>query len=104
MIYATRGELNPAATLSLVLSGSKSQHEAVHCWAVQGVAALVAGFGSWILVRDPTSLASAGPWSVWHAMLAEVIYTTVLSFVVLNCVASRRNNPQDDGNQFFGLA
>merc|ERR1719172_455079 len=28
----------------------------------------------------------------------------MLCFVVLNCAASTRNNPPDNGNQFFGLA
>merc|ERR1719265_1927468 len=28
----------------------------------------------------------------------------MLCFVVLSCALSKRNNPRDDGNQFFGLA
>merc|ERR1719199_1008333 len=36
-------------------------------------------------------------------MLAEVLYTFVLCFVVLNCAASNKNGC-DTGNQFYGLA
>merc|ERR1719231_2054542 len=40
----------------------------------------------------------------WEAGLAEFLYTFMLCFVVLNCAASKKNNPPDDGNQFYGLA
>jgi len=37
-------------------------------------------------------------------MIVEVIYSSIFCFVALNCMASLRNNPKDDGNQFFALA
>merc|ERR1719183_1348834 len=42
----------------------------------------------------------------WEAMLAEVLYTFVLCFVVLNVAASKKNGCGSlDGNQqFYGLA
>merc|ERR1719158_173456 len=36
--------------------------------------------------------------------VVEALYTCMLCFVVLNCAASIRNNPPDNGNQFYGLA
>merc|ERR1719502_1605922 len=36
--------------------------------------------------------------------MAESLYTFMLCFVVLNCAASLKNNPPDNGNEFFGLA
>merc|ERR1719238_2345961 len=33
-----------------------------------------------------------------------MLYTFMLCFVVLNCAASVRNNPPENGNHFFGLA
>lgn len=35
---------------------------------------------------------------------AELLYTTMLCFVVANVAASKRNNKKDDSNQFYGLA
>merc|ERR1719378_1232804 len=40
------------------------------------------------------------PYTWWQASLAEVLYTFMLCFVVLNVAATTKN----DGNQFFGLA
>merc|ERR1719473_437318 len=40
----------------------------------------------------------------WEAGLAEFLYTFMLCFVVLNCAGSTKNNPPDNGNQFYGLA
>merc|ERR1719247_3904937 len=42
----------------------------------------------------------------WEAMLAEVLYTFVLCFVVLNCAASKKNGCGSLGGnqQFYGLA
>mmetsp|Transcript_55688 Transcript_55688/g.172607 ORF Transcript_55688/g.172607 Transcript_55688/m.172607 type:complete len:453 (+) Transcript_55688:560-1918(+) len=37
-------------------------------------------------------------------MIVEVVYSSVYCFVGLNCMASLRNNPKTDGNQFFALA
>jgi len=39
----------------------------------------------------------------WEAMLAEVLYTFMLCFVVLNVAASKKNGCAT-GNQFYGLA
>merc|ERR1719158_457258 len=36
--------------------------------------------------------------------VVEALYTCMLCFVVLNCAASKKNNPPDNGNQFYGLA
>jgi aquaporin Z len=33
-----------------------------------------------------------------------MFYTFMLCFVVLNCAVSKRNNPSDDPNQFYGVA
>merc|ERR1719171_1897100 len=50
------------------------------------------------------NLAPAQGFGWWEAGLAELVYTFMLCFVVLNCAASTKNNPPEDGNQFYGLA
>merc|ERR1719378_1421538 len=37
-------------------------------------------------------------------MLAEILYTFMLCFVVLNVAAAKKNNPEPNKNQFYGLA
>eukprot|EP00747_Dinoflagellata_sp_TGD_P082598 gnl/TRDRNA2_/TRDRNA2_161751_c1_seq1.p1 gnl/TRDRNA2_/TRDRNA2_161751_c1~~gnl/TRDRNA2_/TRDRNA2_161751_c1_seq1.p1 ORF type:complete len:518 (-),score=79.32 gnl/TRDRNA2_/TRDRNA2_161751_c1_seq1:53-1450(-) len=45
-----------------------------------------------------------GAFDWWHVMLVEAIYTNVVCFVYLNTVVCVRNNPKNDGNQYFAIA
>mmetsp|Transcript_62426 Transcript_62426/g.157972 ORF Transcript_62426/g.157972 Transcript_62426/m.157972 type:complete len:1101 (+) Transcript_62426:114-3416(+) len=109
MIYSTGpvsgGNLNPAVSLSLGLTGGLPWPKVFQYWVAQLLAGAAAG-GAYVALFAPktATLAPVTPFSWPYALLAEAIYTCMLCFVVLNCAASKRNNPRMDGNQFFALA
>merc|ERR550514_694847 len=70
---------------------------------VQIVAGIVAGLSYGAMLNDVFNLEPAKGFGWWEAMLAEVLYTCMLCFVVLNCAAAKKNGC-DTGNQFYGLA
>jgi len=109
MIYATGpvsgGNLNPAVSLALFLSGKIDLKKMLGYWAAQLVAGIVAGFCFCALLSpNNVGIAAKAPFTVAHAAIVEIIYTFMICFVVLNCAGSKRNNPKEDGNQFFALA
>jgi len=107
MIYALGGvsgaNFNPAVSLSLGISEKMQWKEVgIYC-IVQVVAGICAGFSYALLFQHVVNVAPKPGFGVASAGLAEVIYTFVLCFVVLNCAASKKNGC-DTGNQFYGLA
>eukprot|EP00931_Biecheleriopsis_adriatica_P005668 TRINITY_DN10715_c0_g1_i3.p1 TRINITY_DN10715_c0_g1~~TRINITY_DN10715_c0_g1_i3.p1 ORF type:complete len:1024 (-),score=232.19 TRINITY_DN10715_c0_g1_i3:62-3133(-) len=109
MIYAvgpvSGGHLNPAVTLTLVLSKKAEAATLPGYWAAQLAGGLAAGFAGCAFFKPAVAnVAPVSPFTSTFAFLAEAIYTFMLCFVVLNAAASRRNNPAKDGNNFFGLA
>lgn len=109
MVYATAptsgGHLNPAVSFAMGLIGLQPWMQVYkYCLAQLLGAALAAGTASMLLAPRQLSLAHVDAFSFSHAILAEVLFTSMLCFVYLSCVASQRNNPLSDGNQFFGLA
>jgi len=109
MIYATApvsgGNLNPAVSFALGLAGKLGWSDVLLYSLAQTVGGVLASL-CFCALLSPRSviLAPVSPFTWVHSMVVEVIYTGVLCFVVLNCAASKRNNPESDGNQFFGLA
>mmetsp|Transcript_44690 Transcript_44690/g.142423 ORF Transcript_44690/g.142423 Transcript_44690/m.142423 type:complete len:490 (+) Transcript_44690:93-1562(+) len=109
MIYSTGpisgGNLNPAVSFSLGVTGDLPWRTVLKYWAVQVIAGIAAG-SCFCALFSPRSVAVGpkAPFTWQFAFLAEVIYTFMLCFVVNNCAASKRNNPKDDGNQFYALA
>jgi len=108
-IYALGGvsgaNFNPAVSVALALSNKLPWVEAgIYC-GVQIVAGIVAALSYGALFWEVFNL---GPqknkdgvlYSWWQVGLAEVLYTFMLCFVVLNVATAKKN----DGNQFFGLA
>eukprot|EP00913_Durusdinium_trenchii_P009156 g8605.t1 len=109
MVYATGpisgGNLNPAVSLALAISGKLPWLQMLKYWAVQ----LLGGFlgataARYICAPNYVLVAPLRPFGAGSCFTAELLYTFMLCFVVLNCTASRRNNPKDDPNQFGGLA
>merc|ERR1719388_234331 len=103
-IYALAGvsgaHFNPAVSVSLGLSNKLSWSQVgIYC-AVQIVAGIVAGLSYGALFFKVFNLEPQADFGWWEAMLAEVLYTFMLCFVVLNVATTRKN----EGNQFFGLA
>jgi len=108
MIYALGGvsgaNFNPAVSLALGLSKKMNWDVVgVYC-AVQVVAGLMAGFTYSALFMDVIPLAPASGFGWLQAMLAEVLYTFMLTFVVLNVAASKNGPDKNADNQFYGLA
>merc|ERR1719217_69176 len=109
-IYALGGvsgaNFNPAVSVALGLAGKMDggwKIVGVYC-AVQIIAGIVAALSYGALFFKVFNLAPSPGFGWWEAMLAEVLYTFMLCFVVLNVACSKRNNPADKGNQFYGLA
>lgn len=109
MIYGTGaisgGNLNPAVSFSLGITGGLPWRTVLKYWAVQVIAGIAAG-SCFSALFSPRSAAvgPVAPFTWQYAFLAEAIYTFMLCFVVNNCAVSKRNNPKDDGNQFYALA
>jgi len=104
-IYALGGvsgaNFNPAVSLTLGLSNKLDwMNVGIYC-AVQLIAGIAAGFCYFGLMGDKFNLAPTKGFSWWQAGLAEVIYTFMLCFVVLNVATSKKHAGK---NQFYGLA
>eukprot|EP00747_Dinoflagellata_sp_TGD_P126035 gnl/TRDRNA2_/TRDRNA2_174230_c4_seq8.p1 gnl/TRDRNA2_/TRDRNA2_174230_c4~~gnl/TRDRNA2_/TRDRNA2_174230_c4_seq8.p1 ORF type:complete len:493 (-),score=94.56 gnl/TRDRNA2_/TRDRNA2_174230_c4_seq8:107-1474(-) len=104
-IYALGGvsgaNFNPAVSLTLGLS-QKLDWMTVGIYCVtQLVAGIAAGFCYIGLMGEAFNLAPTKGYAWWQAGLAEVLYTFMLCFVVLNVAASKRHSGK---NQFYGLA
>jgi len=93
--------LNPALSLTLVLSRDMPVEKFWKYSCAQLSAGLVAG---WMcrLVCSPNlvEIKAKDPFWWLDACLLELIYSCLLCFVFLNCTISKRNTP----NNFFGLA
>jgi len=103
-IYALAGvsgaNFNPAVSVALGLSNELDWNTvAVYC-AVQLVAGLLAALTYGGLFMQVFNLAPSAGFGWWEAMLAEVLYTCLLCFVVLNVACAKKNA----GNTFYGLA
>merc|ERR1719265_1635509 len=106
-IYALGGvsgaNFNPAVSLTLGLSNKLEWKEVAIYSVVQILAGCAAGLAYGAMLNDVFNLEPAKGFGWWEAALAEVLYTCMLCFVVLNCAAAKRNGC-DTGNQFYGLA
>jgi len=97
------GHLNPAVTLAAGLVRKFSWLMVAAYIAVQTAAGFAAGVCARALFAGDTTMGPKAPFSWWEAMVVEALYTCMLAFVVLS-VTSRRNNPESNPNQFYGLA
>mmetsp|Transcript_86592 Transcript_86592/g.149851 ORF Transcript_86592/g.149851 Transcript_86592/m.149851 type:complete len:537 (+) Transcript_86592:95-1705(+) len=108
LIYAvgpvSGGNLNPAVSLALGFVGKLPWTKVFAYIILQIGGAFLAAvtmyslFGATLVIQPN---ADFGPIT---AGFCEIFYTFLLCFVVLNCAASKRNNPTFDSNQFYALA
>jgi len=103
-IYALGGvsgaNFNPAVSVTLGLSNKLEWKEVgIYC-VVQIIAGICAGLSYGALFFKVFNLEPQPGFGWWEAALAEVLYTFMLCFVVLNVATAGKNA----GNQFFGLA
>lgn len=103
MIYAlgniSGANFNPAVSFALAITKDMTPGEAGTYMAVQLIGGIAAGISYGAALWDVFNLAPTAGFSLMQAGLAELIYTFMLCFVVLNVAASK-----DGGNQYFGLA
>jgi len=92
---------NPAVSLALALCGKLEFKELGPYMGVQLAAGLCAGLSYGALFGKVFELQPAAGFSWWRAGLAELIYTWMLCFVVLNVACSKMHAGK---NQFYGLA
>merc|ERR1719443_2587127 len=107
-IYALGGisgaNFNPAVSLALGLSGEKLPWKDVAIYSlVQIAGGICAGLTFSGMLWKVVNVAPKDGYGWWEAMLAEVLYTFVLCFVVLNAAGSKKNGCGTD-QQFYGLA
>ncbi len=105
MVYAgghiSGGHYNPAVTLAVLIRGRISVAEAVPYMIVQAIGAVAAAFIVKYLIGDdkmPVN-AVANPAAI-KALIAELLGTFALAYVVLNVATAKANA----GNSYFGLA
>merc|ERR1719487_150903 len=107
MIYAlgsvSGAHFNPAVTVAIALCGQiESWLEAGKNCLVQVIAGMLAGLSYWALFGSSKvfNLEPQGDYT-WHEVIpAEILYTSMLCFVVLNVACSTAN----EFNQYYGLA
>jgi aquaporin Z len=91
---------NPAVSVALGLANKMEWKEVgIYC-VVQIIAGICAGLSYGALFFEVFNLEPQPGFGWWEACLAEVLYTFMLCFVVLNVATASKNS----GNQFFGLA
>jgi len=107
MIYCfgavSGGHLNPSVTLAAGLARKIPLQLVVSYICVQILAGLLAGFCSRGLFQAPVVIGPKASFGWWEAAVVEVLYTGMIAFVVLS-VTSKRNNPENNPNQFYALA
>jgi len=105
-IYALGGvsgaNFNPAVSLALACSNQLPWVTAGIYVAVQIIAGICAGLSYLALYGDSFNLAPAGDYGLMQAGMAELFYTFMLCFVVLNVACSTKSG--NCPNQFYGLA
>jgi len=101
LVYATGhisgAHLNPAVSLGAWLRGALGAGEMIAYWVAQFVGAALAALLSFAVFPKATAAAEI---DMWPAFIAELVFTFILVYVVLNVATSKDN----DGNSFYGLA
>lgn len=96
--YISGGHYNPAVTLWATLAGKLSSKETIPYIISQIIWAFLAAAVSYVLVGQTLVVAPAS--SPIHAIIAELIFTFALVYVVLNTAATEAT----EWNSNYGLA
>lgn len=92
---------NPAVSLALGLAKKMAWKEVIIYMGCQIAGGIAAGFSYGAMFGEVFSLSPTPGHSFGEAMVAELLYTFMLCFVVLNVAASKMHAGK---NQFYGLA
>jgi len=110
MVYALGGvsgaHFNPAVTTALTLAGKSPAGDIPHYMAAQLLGGLAAGLTYTSLVGKAVPLAPGAGYSWSDAAFAEIVYTFVLCFVVLNVATLSGQHLTNGGKakQMYGFA
>ena len=104
MVYAgghiSGAHYNPAVTFAVLLRRKISTYEAIIYMIVQIIAAVVAALIANWLIGNPDGLPKSLDDNTIEALVAELLGTFALAYVVLNVATSKGTT----GNSFYGLA
>ena len=101
------GNFNPAVSVTLGISkaigGEGLDWQTVGIYStVQCAAGVLAGLCYTVLFGESFNLAPAKGFTWYHAGLCEMLYTFLLTFVVLNVAVAKKNATAKD--EFYGIA
>jgi aquaporin Z len=104
MIYAgghiSGAHYNPAVTLAVLIRGRISSKDALYYILVQLIGAAAAAFLVMYMAADRMPVNAAGLDDVVKALVAEILGTFALAYVILNVATAKGTS----GNSFYGLA
>lgn len=105
MVYAgghiSGGHYNPAVSLAAFLRGRLSVNDLGAYWVAQLVGGVLAALiGMWAVADTKAKALSLSGGDIWIALVAELLFTFALAWVVLNTLTSK-DHPN---NSFYGLA
>lgn len=104
MVYAgghvSGGHYNPAVTLGLTMAGKLPSSQTIPYMISQLFGAFIASFVSYMLIGQNLIVTPGAEVGSMTAILAEVIFTFALVYVVLNTACTKAT----DGNSNYGLA
>ena len=91
---------NPAVSLAVAIRGSMEYKEMVTYWIAQVVGGILGGLCGGVVSASFSVVGMADDASYIQALLAELVFTFILCFVVLSVAT----NPKAEDNHYFGLA
>mmetsp|Transcript_161741 Transcript_161741/g.298422 ORF Transcript_161741/g.298422 Transcript_161741/m.298422 type:complete len:538 (+) Transcript_161741:86-1699(+) len=98
------GYLNPAVSIALGFLGKLEWGSVLLYIIVQIIAAVLAAWTIFTMFNGNLTIQPNEKFGVVSAGFCEIFYSSLLCFVILNCAASKRNNPSNDRNQSYALA
>jgi len=102
--FVSGGHLNPAVSVAFFLARKMPACKCLCYIIVQLSAGILGGLLNELTFGTTSGVMPVRPFDFAQAAIVETVFTTMLCFVFLNVVASSRNNPENDKNQFFALA
>ena len=98
--HVSGAHYNPAASLGIFIRGKMESKDLLPYVIFQIVGAFLAALVYFLVVEKTTAPAPGPGMVVWKAVVAEVLFTTLLVLVILNVATAKATA----GNQYFGLA
>jgi len=91
---------NPAITLAIRLRGKVLTHELAVYWVSQVLGGILGAVLGGVIAGNFSNIGVGEGFSLSQAILAEIVFTFILCFVVLGVATSSKS----DGNDYYGLA